>query len=462
MSQLYLRPRGRGAPFACLASVSGGGSNWIAGPVSFLIGAWYSRSEHDFTTFVPLNWSWRFAGASLAEQLVTESGVQNLTAAPASSFACSWSRPTGRQPDHYSIYWQPGPLFTPLALAVKVLPASGLVQGNIPGSATSAVVLNGTSRTQTLTVPVVAKQATGVHIPGNRAMSFGPGSFADIADVDGIADGLYAVTSASVDWTADGPVTVLELDGVSGVTPAASSGTCRYDCGPLCLRPTPSGGYRPLTYLSLEHTLQLIGDNTCEPDAAGRLQPVSPASGQPYRRIGIELAFGGLSPGNNGANAPGAEPGGLARLNTWARLGTEVELVDSEGWSSAEEFASPALIRYFGALELPSNPGTSRRWGDTHRFALRLDGVKRTDDERGWLSVRAVTSGAGGSFEVDGDETALLYAGSGFVVLGSTGNDGPYCVDSSSYSAATNRTTVVVTGSVPSAVADGRVEVQDW
>ncbi|MDQ3022951.1 MAG: hypothetical protein M3R04_01005, partial [bacterium] len=104
MSQLFIRPRGRGAPFACGGSVSAGGSNWINGPVSFLIAAWYSQSEHDFNSFAPLNWVWQYAGASLSESSVSENGVCNLSAAPGSSFAFSWSRPSGRQPDHYSIY----------------------------------------------------------------------------------------------------------------------------------------------------------------------------------------------------------------------------------------------------------------------------------------------------------------------------------------------------------------------
>ncbi len=343
-----------------------------------------------------------------------------------------------------------------------MLPSGGLSHGNIPGSAVSALVLNGTSRTQTLTVPVVAVHATGVHIPGNRAMSFGPTSFANIAGAAGITDGLYSVGSSSVDWTADGPVTVLALDGVSGVTPAAATGTCQYDCGPLGLRTTPSGGYRAVTFLSLEQSMQLSGDNVCEPDFSGRLQPLSFMTGQPYRRIGIELAFGGLSPGALGSVAPGGEAGALARLNTWARQGVELELVDEEGWSSADYFASPSAVRWFGSIELPGHPGTSRRWGDTHRFALRVEGLRRTDDERGWFDVRAVVSGSGGSFEIDGDETELFCAGLGFYVAGSAGNDKPYCAAGSSYSAAANRTTVVVTGSIPSGTAGGRIEVQDW
>jgi hypothetical protein len=463
MSQLYLRPRGRGAPYAFNVSVSTGGSNWISGAVSFLIGAWYSRSEHDFNTFVPLNWAWNYAGASLADGLVTEPALYNVAAAPGSSFAFSWSRPSGRQPDHYSIYWMPGAAFSSLGSAVKVLPASGLVNGSIPGSATSALVLNGTSRTQQLTVPVVATHASGVHIPGNRAMSFAPASLATISGVSGIANGTYSVLNATVDWTADGPVTELTLVGVGGVTPAAQSGTCTYSCGPLCPRLTPLGGYRPQTFISLEQSLELLGEGPCDTSACGEQQPLSLLSGQPWRRVGFDVAYGGLGTGDaDSAVAPGREPGGLSRLNSWAREGTELELVDDEGWSSSATFASPALLRYFGTLELPSHPGTTHRWGDSYRFALRVHGVKRSDDERGWFAVSAVSTGAGGTFTIGGDETAQFAPGVAFYVAGSTGNDKPYCVAGSAYNTAANTTTVTVTNSVPSAVADGRLEVQDW
>lgn len=70
-------------------------------------------------------------------------------------------------------------------------------------------------------------------------------------------------------------------------------------------------------------------------------------------------------------------------------------------------------------------------------------------------TITDVFSGSGGSFSISGDHTTEFANGASFFVTGSTGNDKTYSVYSSSYSSGTGKTTIVVTGSIPSATVDG-------
>lgn len=80
--------------------------------------------------------------------------------------------------------------------------------------------------------------------------------------------------------------------------------------------------------------------------------------------------------------------------------------------------------------------------------------------------VDAVTTGVGGTFafadEGIGDVEDQFPAGATFTVTGSTGNNGTYTVDSSSYVGGTNVTTVTVVEEVTDATADGTVTTVDW
>jgi hypothetical protein len=71
------------------------------------------------------------------------------------------------------------------------------------------------------------------------------------------------------------------------------------------------------------------------------------------------------------------------------------------------------------------------------------------------FAIVAVAAGAGGTFSVAGNFTATFYAGVPFTVFGSTGNDGSYTVASSIFSL--GNTVITVTGTIPSAVADGQI-----
>ncbi|HYE70506.1 MAG TPA: hypothetical protein VD932_03180, partial [Aquabacterium sp.] len=111
-----------------------------------------------------------------------------------------------------------------------------------------------------------------------------------------------------------------------------------------------------------------------------------------------------------------------------------------------------------GTLVQPNNPGAALRWGDTLRFEIEVDSCRWVSDERGFYAIRDRSAS---TFVIDGDYRSVFTPGRGFHVFGSTNNNKPWAVSSSSYDAATNRTTITVTGTV-GATADGRIEVQEW
>jgi len=70
-----------------------------------------------------------------------------------------------------------------------------------------------------------------------------------------------------------------------------------------------------------------------------------------------------------------------------------------------------------------------------------------------------VTSGAGGTFVIDGDFTKQILDGDRFTVSGSTLNDGDYVVDGDpTYSSGTDRTTITVVGTIPDGTVDGQID----
>lgn len=72
-----------------------------------------------------------------------------------------------------------------------------------------------------------------------------------------------------------------------------------------------------------------------------------------------------------------------------------------------------------------------------------------------FLVTGTVTTGLGGSFQISGDQSTLFVGGQEFFIFGSTGNNGPWTTASSSFGG--GLTTIVVTGTILSAVADGTI-----
>lgn len=65
------------------------------------------------------------------------------------------------------------------------------------------------------------------------------------------------------------------------------------------------------------------------------------------------------------------------------------------------------------------------------------------------------------SVEISGNYAAALLASGMLLITGSTGNDGNHAIASASYSSGSNTTTIVLSGHLPSAVADGNVTLPE-
>lgn len=97
-------------------------------------------------------------------------------------------------------------------------------------------------------------------------------------------------------------------------------------------------------------------------------------------------------------------------------------------------------------------------------FGLMCDAVNSLASAYYINPVVAVTSGALGSFQVSGNRVANFSTGTTFVVRYSSGNSGSYTVGpgAPSYNSGTNRTTIPITGTVPSSTIDGILFQDTW
>jgi hypothetical protein len=112
-----------------------------------------------------------------------------------------------------------------------------------------------------------------------------------------------------------------------------------------------------------------------------------------------------------------------------------------------------------GIITISGNPTLSLQHGFDGLDAAKapannaiLTGETRLESH---APILAVTSGLNGTFTIDSNLTSLFVSGYVFAVDLSSGNNGPWVTLSSAYSAP--NTIITVTGTVPSAVADGIV-----
>lgn len=81
----------------------------------------------------------------------------------------------------------------------------------------------------------------------------------------------------------------------------------------------------------------------------------------------------------------------------------------------------------------------------------------RIDDQRLKLSdIVGVDTGTD-TVSVNGDQTERLVVGNDINIEGSTGNDGIFTIDSTSYDSGNDETDITITGDITDATADGRV-----
>lgn len=472
---LSIRPHGWNVPFALAYSdpasgsdlstipdwSGGNGTDWPGTALDFLLGACYRSYEDDFDFVRYLNMmrpvSPPVLNASRSLYLL-ETACMNVTPSVDDNVVLSWSKPDP-EPDHYILWSRPHSVsgwVVGNTIGRKLLPSSGLIRGNIAGSATTVTIKSYREYSETRVVPVTRSFANGIYIPGNRALSFlggvasPPASAVTLAaNVGGIANGTYTVSAVQVVWSYDGEQTKLTLVGVSTGTGAAG-GTCQYEVGPLCARDNENDNHLPNLFLSQEELIGLTPRQMGMPDYTGRMTPQSFLNDSPYSAADFELATGGLSQGTATLDIEAQY-----RLNKYAREQIPVEF---EMWGASGD--SNNIVGFRGMLNGQNRNGPAVRQGDNTTFHLDIDTCIRRADERGFHAITTATAAAGGPFVIDGDYTDVFTAGVGFRVIGSTGNDRQYCVSSSAY--ANGKTTITVTTTPPDGTDDGYIEVYDW
>lgn len=126
---------------------------------------------------------------------------------------------------------------------------------------------------------------------------------------------------------------------------------------------------------------------------------------------------------------------------------------------------TPLALRY---TIRASRDTDARLWGfqDAFNQGNYTAGEVLTEGRVTWLVnlgfmsylITGGTSGASGTFIIDGDYEKQIIANDIFTVSGSVGDNGNYVVASSTYSSGSDETTITVVGTVPAAGSDGQID----
>jgi hypothetical protein len=116
------------------------------------------------------------------------------------------------------------------------------------------------------------------------------------------------------------------------------------------------------------------------------------------------------------------------------------------------------IIAEAGGLPITARQVTliSANLGGTYGFPYSVANADAFAENVDVNEIKGVDTGADW-FTVTGNKTASFPAGQGFRVSGSTGNDGFWVVESSSFAAGPNLTTINVTGNITNATVDGYI-----
>lgn len=129
----------------------------------------------------------------------------------------------------------------------------------------------------------------------------------------------------------------------------------------------------------------------------------------------------------------------------------------------AQEYFVPSIAlgpRTTFTLDTTGSPSLQTRSllnsGNTRVY---IDGIRQYGNylEKDSFLITAVTTGLNGTFTVAGNFTGYFATGRKFSIAGSTGNNGAWVVQSSSYNIGLNTTVITVTGTIINGVADGLI-----
>lgn len=353
----------------------------------------------------------------------------------------NWTPPK-RKPHHYSIYMVAAATIGGSSVVNKILPASGLVNGNIPGYATTCTIASpGTGITEARNIPV-------------DAVNVGTKTYTLRGDWTGL---LYVAAGVTPDGGAPTTVTALDLTWTEqGVctevtTTAAPGGAETFLTITLGLMTTNSASniaviMYPTQSLSIEPRERLTRDMNGY-DVPVSLLNVCPISGiEALVPHGSFTYTGGLAGTASAAAA-------LYRLNQWHKNRNMISIF-CETDSDVVRF--PGEFPYRGYIDFVDSLGL--RGFDTGpiRVRIRVNEFFDSTDYQGYYVITAAST-ANDTFTISGDYTKIFRENVKFNVVDSTSNDGFYAVESRVYSG--GNTVITITGEVPSNTGDGSIHL---
>lgn len=373
--------------YSALMNGAAGTFQMASTPISIILIAWDDPDEIDweFARFINRSpYDPTVAYPSIADGIaIGEDDMQLLI---------QWLPPR-RRPHHYGIYWQAASATYDLAAnGEKLLPAGAArINGEIPGWATSAIILDPTNVSRVRVVPAVPNTADDSYkIRGNRIISLHAGSVVSAHPTVGIVN----LDASSLGHDSNGEFTKIEQT----TTVLNTVTDIQYEISPIRL------GATALTHLqrvTIDPTLGLDGSPAqfVARTVSGRLQrqgQVKPFSQTLLRLVGQFISFAWTAPG--AALQKGSA--GAYQLLKWMENGTPIVLTAVQDTGQ-----KPFYRRWVGMIEGISDYAFLEiQDNDEVEIILAVEEMAGTDYKVYWWDLIGAALDDG-LYMVDGDTT---------------------------------------------------------
>lgn len=449
------------APCGLICTASGG-SGGSTQSVSLLLVAWDDPEEKDVTLARYINklYSGAAFGGGPSYYSIYEGLTYRSGGASDDTISLSWTPPR-RRPHHYAVYIQTAAAtWDDAALGNKILPATGTVNGNIPGYATSASFANITARHANLICGAEfgSEDVTNHYMypQGNLCGLIDPNPGTTILEYPGGTS--RTCTAAKLMFSDYGERTRLTLN----AGPNTGQGGVILNGGVIY---SLAASHAQVVSLSLitgfDHTPRdtMTRDLNGRPIARSFLDNAHDDSitvSVPY--TGISLACGDL------VTSPDTTGGGLIVLNKWRkwRIPVRLYVIDSPSALDIALGTEPALgadmwIGYIEDVNDYQLPYISSF--DEVQVRFRLTRQYSREHDFGGRDITNIDI-ATKTWTISGTPSTWMIAGNRMWVQGTTDNDGVYVI--SSVTASVNSVAIVTTTAPVSTTADGAVYGDAW
>lgn len=447
-SYLLLYPCRHDGPFGLRLTNAAGGTWPAMANLSIFGVAWDDPDELDWdkARFVCANPALQYGLDTSAEyEAIIEGQSTSLNDKVTVNFT-----PCRHAPHHYSFYFQGTATYDTDAVGVKLLPDAAYrdeeAGGNVPHYLSTVVFSARTAWQETRIFPLASASTTQYVLPGNLAAHF----------YDGVS--VTAIPSGSHTFASDparGHAARFETTVLTGTGLNASAVALQVSRGPVAFK-------NSITEVVLSRIRNQIFEAAAltARDYNGRSIKVSDARNSPHSKIDIPIAYIGASwsYGSNLSSADGNNRiAALQQLNKWLEDATLIELRSVD----ETDLTSMHVEWWLGRIIAVSDPGgTYKVNADAIMLSFEVEEYNYPTRTQYHWGIIDADAGAD-QLTIDGSYAALLVEDSKVRVIGSTANDGLYAVESASYDASLNQTTITLKNNLPDSTADGRLELWD-